>query len=120
VAAERLQKRGTVYIAPAAFEVPEGRMVDPATSAFWVSWQGEELFDDDAVVGAEAAVAWGRDRAEVVFIRLGHTEDTYFSAGSEHPDPKTPTWPPSEPPAEGWFVPTPSVHDYVPRERDGG
>jgi hypothetical protein len=77
--------RGTVYIAPTASEVPDGRMVDPETSLFWVSWENDAEDDvgewRDDIVGAEAAITWGRERADVVVIRLGHTGDTYFSAG---------------------------------------
>lgn len=107
------EKRGTVYIAPSAFDVPTGRMVDPETSLFWVSWQ-DETADDvvesrDDIVGAEAAIAWGRERADVVVIRLGHRGDTYFSAG-DIPDPSMPPWPPRTPPAEGWFTPHPDDH----------
>jgi hypothetical protein len=102
------QKRGTVYIAPTASSVPESRMVDPETSLFWVSWQNDAADDviewRDDVLGAEAAIAWGRRRADVVVIRLGHAGGTYFSAGSR-PDASIPSWPPQTPPPEGWFRP---------------
>lgn len=91
-------------------------MVHPDTSSFWVSWQDDELLDSDAVTGAESAITWARERADVVFIRLGHTAETYFSAGNEHPDRKLPIWPPSQPPPEGWFTPSPSDHHYRPRK----
>src|SRR4051812_38468084 len=55
------RRRGTVYIAPIAFFVGQGRMVDPATATFWVSWQDDTLVEGDNVVGAEAAIAWGRE-----------------------------------------------------------
>jgi hypothetical protein len=104
------EKRGTVYIAPSGSDVPSGRMVDPDTSSFWVSWQEEGLADviewRDDIVGAEAAIAWGRERAAVVVIRLGHTGDTYFSAG-DIADPSVPSWPPRTPPPEGSFTPRP-------------
>jgi hypothetical protein len=98
-------KRGIAFIAPSAFDVPTGRMVDPETSLFWVSWQENEPDDpvDDEIRGAEAAIAWGRERADVVFIRLGHDGDTYFSAGVVHPGPDEyddaplPEWPPQKP-----------------------
>ena len=55
-------------------------MVDPETSRFWVSWQihdaekGEGgVLEDAEIVGADAAIAWGRERADEVFIRLGDT-----------------------------------------------
>jgi hypothetical protein len=43
-------------------------------------------------------------------IRLGHTEDTYFSAGDEHlsgDGQSPPPWPPAGPPPEGWWYPPP-------------
>ena len=84
-------------------------MVVPDRSSFWVSWQEEGLDDvieSDDILGAEAAIAWGRERADVVVIRLGHMHDTYFSAG-DIPDPSMPSWPPQTPPPEGWFTPRP-------------
>jgi hypothetical protein len=107
------EKKGIVWIASEAGDWPVDRMVEPASSLFWVSWQAwdeakgrQEHFENDLIVGAEPAIRWGRDRAEVVLIRLG---TTYFSAGdrvlSEDPWDGTPLppWPPAEPP-EGWFV----------------
>jgi hypothetical protein len=86
-------------------------MVDPATARFWVSWQEDERAIEDAdVEGADAAIAWGRERSDVVLIRLGHRGDTYFSAGAIHPedddeeDPM-PHWPPDGPPPGGWWTP---------------
>jgi hypothetical protein len=32
----------------------------------------------------EDAIAWGRARAHTVLVRLGSTEDTYYSAGEAH------------------------------------
>jgi hypothetical protein len=108
-------RRGTVYIGPSAFFAPDGRMVDPATSLFWVSWQGDDrVLEDGDIHGAEAAIAWGRERSDYVMIRLGHRGDTFFSAGTKHPpdnpddpyDEPLPIWPPSGPPPEGWYTPT--------------
>ncbi len=89
-------------------------MVDPAVAAFRVSWQDEgdgRLLEEAEVVGAEAAIAWGRERSPLVWISLGRTVDTSFSAGDEHPwddDPEEaiPHWPPTEPPPEGWWHPS--------------
>jgi hypothetical protein len=66
----------------------------------------------------EEAIAWGRARAEVVFVRLGATNDAAYSAGSR---PATtfsdgsgwrfPQWPPASwpdyagPPEPGWPEP---------------
>jgi hypothetical protein len=86
-------------------------MVDPETSTFWASWQNDErALEDVDIVGAENAIAWGRERADVVMIRLGHRGDTYFSAGAVYdPDdsdePPHPAWPPLGPPPGGWYTP---------------
>jgi hypothetical protein len=97
-------------------EVPAGRMVDPHDSLFWVSWQDwddatrrGQLLESTDVRGADAAIAWGRERATVVLIRLGHSGDTYFSAG-ENPAPSVPSWPPETPSSEGWFTPAADEH----------
>lgn len=110
-------RRGRVYIAPSASFPADGRMVDPATARFWVSWQDDDLDDvieNDDVLGAESAIAWGRERADVVLIRLGHRGDTYFSAGTVHQEPedeeeRLPIWPPAGPPPEGWLTPDDEV-----------
>jgi hypothetical protein len=118
----RLTRQGTVSIAPSAWNIPDGRMVDPETSRFWVSWQihdaekGEGgVLEDAEIVGADAAIAWGRERADEVFIRLGDTGDTDFSAGAVAGDDPIPRWPPSGPPSDGWFHPSePSFSDGFP------
>lgn len=44
---------------------------------------------------AELAVAWGRERADVVLIRIG-VPGTYYSAGDSEPtDEQLPRWDPS-------------------------
>lgn len=101
---DRVRRRGIVWIAPADL-VPTGCMADPVTCTFLVSWQhsSDGLLDDAEVVGAERAIVWGRDRAQVVRIRLGDIDDTYFSAGVRRV-PSLPPWPP-QPPAGGWWSP---------------
>ena len=104
-------KRGTVWIAPEGW-VPPGRMLDPTVTDFWVSWQDERALEDEVVSGADAAIRWGRERSGRVLIRLGHSHGTYFSAGDDHPTSieegeNLPHWPPSGPPAEGWWYPPP-------------
>jgi hypothetical protein len=51
-------KRGEVFIAPVAFFPADGRMVNPGTSWFSVSWQndagGEGTIERDDVFGAGA------------------------------------------------------------------
>jgi hypothetical protein len=104
-------RRGEVFIAPVDSVPADGSMVDPANSKFWVSWQDEGEagpLEDAEVVGAEAAISWGRKRSPIVWIRLGNRGDTYFSAGDEHPaddDPEefVPHWPPDGSPSGGWW-----------------
>jgi hypothetical protein len=111
----------TVYIAPSNVQIPDGRMVDPATATFWVSWQSDDEgatanLEDAQIVDATHAVAWGRERSDVVYIRLGHTGDTYFWAGAgdeilEDPsDELTAVWPPAAPPADGWWTVPPESY----------
>jgi hypothetical protein len=116
-----VDRKGTVFIAPAARFLPDGRMVDPSASIFYVSWQdydeermqGELLEDGGEIVGAEAAIAWGRARSDRVLIRLGHVDQTHFTAGripiADRSGPggrSFPSWPPADPPTEGWWIPT--------------
>jgi hypothetical protein len=110
-------RRGEVFICPVDAVPVDGSMVDPAHSRFWVSWQAEDkneetydLLEHAEIDGADPAIAWGRQRASVVWIRLGHRGDTYFSAGEHHADDDTdnepvPHWPPAGPPAGGWWTP---------------
>lgn len=113
-------RRGVVYIAPTARYLPRGRMVEPARSPFSVhseDWDGDagrgELLElGGAIVGAEAAIEWGRARCDRVLIRLTHSHDGQYSAGAEpltderagHGDP-LPTWPPKETGREPWWTP---------------
>jgi hypothetical protein len=63
-------------------------MIDPSTGRFGASWQYEDEpaeLEGVELVGAEAAIRWGRERANTVLIRLGNRGDTYFSAGSVGP-----------------------------------
>jgi hypothetical protein len=41
-----------------------------------------ETFEEAGFDAAEEAIAWGRERAEIVIVRLGSTEDTFYSAGT--------------------------------------
>lgn len=103
--------RGTVFIAPVAPVPADGSMIDPAAGRFWASWQEEgepASLEDVELVGAEAAIAWGRERSETVLIRLGNRGDTYFSAGlapAEDDDGPLPIWSPAWPPPGGWWEP---------------
>ena len=98
--------RGRVYISPLA-SVPYGRMIEPGVARFNATWQDDDaegLVEGVEIDGADAAVAWGRERADMVYIRLGHSDGTFFSAGSVHPPEDWPHWPPSAPPSECWWI----------------
>lgn len=101
--------RGEVHIAPVA-SVPAGSMIDPETGLFWASWQDpNRALEDVEIVGADAAIDWGRVRANTVIIRLGHGHNDFFSAGDSPADGEggpLPTWPPKAPQA-GWWKPPP-------------
>jgi hypothetical protein len=101
--------RGEVHIAPVA-SVPAGAMIDPETGLFWASWQDpDRALEDIELVGADAAIEWGRARANTVIIRLGHQRNDFYSAGvspAEGEEGPLPTWPPKAPQA-GWWTPPP-------------
>lgn len=99
---------GEVFIAPVA-PVPDGRMIDPDVGRFEASWQLDDKGEVENIEldGAEAAIAWGRKRSDIVLIRLAHSGDCFFSAGVRNAgddDDPLPEWPPS-PPREGWWTP---------------
>jgi hypothetical protein len=52
------------------------------------------------VLGAAHAIAWGRQRANRVLIRLDG--ESYFSAGDE-PEDDLPLWASASEPPEGWW-----------------
>lgn len=112
-----MQQRGEVYIAPVGPVPADGSVIDPERARFWASWQDDEAdepLDDVDLDGAEAAIAWGRERSRVVLIRLGNRGDTYFSAGEEHvanDDGPLPLWPPEGPPPDGWWDPVTGHRD---------
>src|SRR5262245_17817886 len=101
--------RSVVFIAPVARVPADGSMIEPATGRFWASWQDEDeraALEDVELAGADAAIAWGRERSDTVLIRLGNRGDTYFSAGSrqaEDDEGPLPSWPPLAPPPGGWW-----------------
>ena len=64
-----------------------------AFSAHWEAPHGTGFRDGPEGVTADEAVAWGREQAEVVLIRLADS-DVYQSAGRRRPDPETPLWQP--------------------------
>ena len=89
-------------------------MVDPANTAFWASWEYKGNMEDVHVLGAAEAIAWGRQRASRVLIRLGHTRESYFSAGDESDD-GLPRWPPASAPSAGWWSAVDPVDLMGPR-----
>ncbi len=122
---------GVVLVTPAVVAMPLDRMVDPARAEFNAIWY--EDFEDWSgrtervrVVGAEAAIAWAKERADRVVIRLDDGGDpeakTSFSAGPEpawiggiHDGP-LPSWPGAlVPPPEGWYEPSEFEHDTFVR-----
>jgi hypothetical protein len=66
--------------------------------AHWESDDHQQFKDGPESVSVEDAIAWGRSRADVVWVRVGNgdlggDEDGYFSAGTHHPEPEIPIWP---------------------------
>ena len=109
--AGRLTRQGTVSIAPSAWDVPDGRMVDPEASRFWVSWQihdpmNEEggVLEDAEIVGADAAIAWGRERADVVF-NFTRPYPRHRLLGRARSGRRVHSPLATERPAPGWMVP---------------
>jgi hypothetical protein len=57
----------------------------------WFSDEGEwqaacdrgarDTFEEADFDSADEAIAWARERADIVVVRLGSTEDTFYSAG---------------------------------------
>jgi hypothetical protein len=79
-----MQRRGTVFIAPSAHFPADGRMVDPGSARFWVSWQDdarEGLIEDDEIVGAADAIKWGRERS--TDVRFGSVTVAMRTSGPE-------------------------------------
>jgi hypothetical protein len=99
------------YIGPDDRVPADGSMVSPDRSfhAHVESYKDDHYEEGGEFENAEAAIRWGRERANIVMIRLGGTHDTFFSAGEEHAENEDgtpfPPWPPQEPPG-GWWQPT--------------
>jgi hypothetical protein len=115
-----MQRRGEVLIGPVEPVPADGSMIDPARGRFWAVWEDETaegLVEEVEVDGADAAIAWGRERSCVVLIRLGNRGDTYFSAGDDHvaddEDEPFPVWPPDRPPTGGWWDPVTGHRDSI-------
>jgi hypothetical protein len=110
-------RSGIVWIAPEVgwgWDLPTDRLFDPEHSLFWARW---ELWNEDSsrldhdgdeiILGAEAAIQWGHERADVILIRLSGG-DSFYSAGravrTKAFGMALQPWPPDRP-AEGWFRP---------------
>lgn len=73
-------KPGTVFIAEDFDD--EDRWMWPARfSVHWEQQDGSGFVDGPEGVSLEEALAWGRQRSDVVLLRLGDS-DTYYSAGA--------------------------------------
>jgi hypothetical protein len=87
-------KEGTVFVGEDFDE--EMFMWPGAFSAHWESPDGKQFREGPQGVSAQEAIEWGRERADVVYIRPGDS-DVYYSAGLRHPDSgeddETPIWP---------------------------
>jgi hypothetical protein len=76
------RRYGVVYLAQRVWD-------DEADTKFYGHWDRYD-HEGDAVEGpgwtnAEAAIAWGQERASVVLIRIGDPPQQYYSAGDELP-----------------------------------
>jgi hypothetical protein len=78
------QRHGIVYLS----EDPEE---DPPFGGYWDNGDPPDMLEQGpGWMTAPEAVAWGRERAHVVLIRLW--PDRYFSAGDRHEE-DLPIWP---------------------------
>ena len=83
----------------------------------WEAWcdKGGGGLEGPKFRSVDEAIAWGREHADVVLVRLGTEIDAAYSAGSVHAAERAdrtgwafPPWPPSSwpdyngPPEEGW------------------
>ena len=97
-----------VIISPVDLVPDDGSLIDPESGRFVASLQGpDRVLEEIETKGAEAAILWGRSRAGVVIIRMGHRGDSWFSAGdvlAYDEDEPLPPWPP-DPPPQGWWAP---------------
>jgi hypothetical protein len=91
------ERSGTVFIGE-NFDLDEPYLL---TGRFTAHWEGEDVsehMDGPEGVPVEEAIAWGRERADVVLIRLGDS-DVHYSAGRLQPPPEPddeedlPVWP---------------------------
>ena len=97
VVAGNSDRRGSVFIA----EQDDGVAGDGGlylTGTFTTSWQTPDRIREVASgLSSEAAIRWGRQRTDSVFIRLGVGD--YYWAGIGQGPPGAPRWPPPDLPA---------------------
>lgn len=104
------QMRGEVFISPQAYGIPPGLQINLRATGFDASWQDQSSRDvlaEAAFSDVTSAIEWARVRASVVYVRLGSSGDTVYSAGehaAQDDDGVLPTWPPQEP-LSGWWEP---------------
>jgi hypothetical protein len=72
---------GVVYIDPEEPQGNSGLYGGPGVTATWEVEQGGPKYVEAVFRTFEDAIAWGRERSPLVLVRLGPTEDTYYSAG---------------------------------------
>lgn len=88
-------REGTVFIAE-DFSNDDPYLLTGRFSAHWESEGGRQYRAGPEGVSADEAIAWGREQADVVLIRLGDS-DVHHSAGSHRPPPAPdddfPIWP---------------------------
>ena len=105
---------GVVFIADDPLPLHQGR--PPGVHCHWEGERdGQPVFLEHgpAEASLDEAIAWGRERAPLVLVRLGGSR--YFSAGAEDPqDEELPRWPPS---AEGLAEIAAEVQALHDRER---
>src|SRR4051794_2709540 len=90
------EERGTVWIAE-EYEVEEGGLVFLGT--FQAHHHDGGRVDELRGASADEAIAWGRERASEVWIRL-FDGDCYYAAGTSRPQ-DAPRWPPTDLPDLG-------------------
>jgi hypothetical protein len=83
-------REGTVFIGE-DFDAEQFGLLTGTFTAHWQAADGQEHLLGPRGVSADEAIAWGRQHADVVLIRLGDS-DLHHSAGSRHL-PDLPVWP---------------------------
>ena len=105
------------YVDPDDSVQPWSRIRRLPVEPEWVAYceDGERSEGSPGFDSVEDAIAWGRERAEIVLVRLGGDVEAIYSAGRAHAAERTdgtgwrfPAWPPKGwpsydgPPEPGW------------------